>query len=385
MLIALRSGIGRISLDTPEYFDVVLPIDGVHGAVVLDYHFRKNLLFYADVNIDSIRTVDLTNYSNSKTIISTGLNTPNGLAVDWIAENIYFSDSGQKVIEVARLDGSFRKVLLRDNLDDPRAIILYPRLAYLFWADWSTPRIERCLFDGSDRKIILSFDIGFPTGLAIDFEAKRLFWADALQDKIESATFDGKNRAQVIPQASHPFGFTIYQNNIFYTDWYNKSVLKAQKKGGSNVIVEEIRHGLRGALDIRTVSKERQPYIDSEQNPCSKLNGDCSHLCLYAVKSYSCACSDSPDSTRSCRERKISLKDVPDMDQFDDNQDLRDRLLNRPKGFDKSENGKATRMVVLITTVLGVILLFVVIAIICKYLLIFFNFVLFIKKNNQNH
>lgn len=57
LLVALRSGIGRISLDTPEMFDVVLPIDGVHGAVVVDYHHKKNWLFYADVNADAIKRV----------------------------------------------------------------------------------------------------------------------------------------------------------------------------------------------------------------------------------------------------------------------------------------------------------------------------------------
>jgi hypothetical protein len=38
-------------------FDVVLPIDGVHGAVVVDYHHSKNWLFYADVNADAIKRV----------------------------------------------------------------------------------------------------------------------------------------------------------------------------------------------------------------------------------------------------------------------------------------------------------------------------------------
>ena len=55
LLIALRSGIGRISLDTAEMFDVVLPIDGVHGAVVVDFHHNKSWLFFADVNADAIK------------------------------------------------------------------------------------------------------------------------------------------------------------------------------------------------------------------------------------------------------------------------------------------------------------------------------------------
>lgn len=127
LLIALRSGIGRISLDTPDMFDVVLPIADVYGAVVLDYHFNQSKLFFADVNIDVIKMVDLKNTSNTKAIINTGLLTPNGIAIDWIANNLFWSDSGTKVIQVARLDGSYRKVILSEDMADPRSIIVYPK------------------------------------------------------------------------------------------------------------------------------------------------------------------------------------------------------------------------------------------------------------------
>lgn len=127
LLIALRTGIGRISLDTPDMFDVILPIADVYGAVVLDYHFNQSTLFYADVNIDVIKMVDLKNTSNTKAVISSDLSIPNGIAIDWIANNLFWSDSGTKVIEVARLDGTSRKVILSEDLADPRSIIIYPK------------------------------------------------------------------------------------------------------------------------------------------------------------------------------------------------------------------------------------------------------------------
>lgn len=96
-MVALRSGIGRVSLDTTDYFDIVLPIDDVQGSVVLDYHYNKSLIFYADVHIDAIRMIDMHNMSSTKTIISTGLNTPNGIAIDWLANNLYWSDTSAKV------------------------------------------------------------------------------------------------------------------------------------------------------------------------------------------------------------------------------------------------------------------------------------------------
>lgn len=98
LLIALRSGIGRVSLDTQELFDVVLPIEGTHGVVVLDYHFNQSEIYFADVNIDTINVVDMKNLTNIRTIISNGISIPNGIAVDWTANNLYWTDSANKVI-----------------------------------------------------------------------------------------------------------------------------------------------------------------------------------------------------------------------------------------------------------------------------------------------
>lgn len=166
----MRGAIGRISFDTDDMLDIVLPIDNVHAAIVLDYHYNKSKLYYADVNADVIKEVDLTNVKNAKNVISTGLKTTNGLAVDWIADNLYFSDTESSTIEVSRLDGSSRKVIVTENLNDPRSLAVFPQRGYLFFSDWAKPqRIERCFLDGSQRKIIVSTNLGFPTGLACDY------------------------------------------------------------------------------------------------------------------------------------------------------------------------------------------------------------------------
>lgn len=51
---------------------------------------------------------------------------PGGLAIDWIHDKLYWTDSGTSRIEVANLDGTHRKVLLWQNLEKPRAIALHP-------------------------------------------------------------------------------------------------------------------------------------------------------------------------------------------------------------------------------------------------------------------
>lgn len=307
LLIALRTGIGQISLDTPEMFDVVLPIEGVHGAVVIDFHYEQNLLFYADVNADAIKRVNMKNFNDVKTIVSTDLNTPNGIAVDWMANNIYWSDAHHKMIEVSRLDGSSRKTLINQTVLDVRSIIIYKY--FLFFSDWSDfPKIERSLLDGSDRRVLINSDLGYPTGLAIDFETRKLYWSDAMKDRIEMSDLDGKNRKRLM-HAEHPFGFTMTSHYFYYTDWYNKSVVRTSRHGSGNV--EEICRNLRGALDLRSVNTDRQPKYF---NPCSVNNGGCSHLCLYLGGTrYLCECPN--NSTRPCmREYKESSEKPPDND-----------------------------------------------------------------------
>ena len=63
--------------------------------------------------------------SQVEVVISHGLDTVDGLAVDSTGKKLYWTDTGNKHIEVAALDGTMRKVLIWKDLDSPRAIALY--------------------------------------------------------------------------------------------------------------------------------------------------------------------------------------------------------------------------------------------------------------------
>lgn len=63
--------------------------------------------------------------------ISTGLMTPEGIAVDWIYRNVYWTDTGVNTIEVASADGSMRKILVDKDLGKPRAIAVDPENGYV--------------------------------------------------------------------------------------------------------------------------------------------------------------------------------------------------------------------------------------------------------------
>ncbi len=55
-----------------------------------------------------------------------GLNSPAGLAVDWVSKKLYWTDAGTDRIEVSNLDGTMRTVLIWNELEKPRDIIVDP-------------------------------------------------------------------------------------------------------------------------------------------------------------------------------------------------------------------------------------------------------------------
>ena len=66
------------------------------------------------------------NGSALENVVMFGLESPEGMAVDWVAHNLYWADSETHRIEMARLDGTARKVLVWQDLDGPRSIALDP-------------------------------------------------------------------------------------------------------------------------------------------------------------------------------------------------------------------------------------------------------------------
>lgn len=71
-------------------------------------------------------------------IVKNELKKPNSIAVDWIADNIYWTDPERHLIEVARIDGSSRKILIDMDLDEPKCLEVMPSLGMLFWIDGGT-------------------------------------------------------------------------------------------------------------------------------------------------------------------------------------------------------------------------------------------------------
>jgi len=71
------------------------------------------------------------NGSDVRRVVQFGLSQPEGLAVDWIAHNLYWTDFGRGRVEMARLDGSSRLVVAWQDVR-PRAIAVDPMNGLIF-------------------------------------------------------------------------------------------------------------------------------------------------------------------------------------------------------------------------------------------------------------
>lgn len=95
----------------------------------------------------------------------------------------------------------------------------------------------------------------------------------------------GQDREVIADDLPHPFGLTQYQDYIYWTDWSQRSIERANKTSGQNRTV--IQGHLDYVMDILVFHSSRQ----GGWNACASTNGHCSHLCLAVpVSSFVCGC-----------------------------------------------------------------------------------------------
>ncbi|XP_077987906.1 low-density lipoprotein receptor-related protein 5-like [Glandiceps talaboti] len=223
---------------TEPYKAIPLPIPEVVNPVAIDYDFVDNMIYWTDANKREVYRARLD--GSEKETLAGGVQVPDGLALDLINHHVYWTDAGNPgKIERANLNGTEREVVIGENLEKPRAIIVDNVHGYVYWTDWSTSnaRIERVRLNGADRSIIVQTSLKWPNGLAIDFPTNKLYWIDASLEKIEFCDLDGQNRTVLVSLPdSHPFGLTVVGDYVYWTDWQRRQLSRADKKNGQNII-----------------------------------------------------------------------------------------------------------------------------------------------------
>ena len=178
------------------------------NTVAIDYDYLTECAFWSDITKygSSLRKLCRNNNDKTTEILNlVTLQNPDGLAVDWIGRNLYWCDKGSDTIEVANLDGKFRKILIHKDLQEPRALTVDPIHGYLYWTDWGDkPHIGRAVMDGSDQQVIIGKNLVWPNALTISYETEQLFFGDASLKYIAYSNLDGSNVRVVVSAANNP-------------------------------------------------------------------------------------------------------------------------------------------------------------------------------------
>ncbi|CAK9813981.1 Very low-density lipoprotein receptor [Anthophora quadrimaculata] len=296
LLITRRHDIRKIALDRLEMTSIV---KDTKMAAALDFVFRTGMIFWSDGSEKKIYKAPIDEGNERTVVIDDGLTTSDGLAVDWIYSHIYWTDSKKDTIELANFEGNMRKTLIRDRIQEPRAIALNPLEGWMFWTDWSDePRIEKAGMDGSHRTVIVDNDIQWPNGLTLDLIGKKIYWVDGKLNIIGSCNYDGSGVRTVLysPEVlRHPFSITTFEDYVYWTDWDKEAIFKANKFTGQSVKAVTSLRTLKYPMVVHVYHPYRQP---DGMNQCQAVNGHCSHLCLPAPRInsksplLSCACPD---------------------------------------------------------------------------------------------
>lgn len=200
-------------------------------------------------------------------------------------------------MEVLRLNTTFRRVLLKTQVDMPRHIVVDPRNRFLFWADYGqNPKIERALLDGTNRTVLVSSGIITPRGLALDRSTGYVYWVDDSLDMIARVNPHG-GETEIVRYGSRyptPYGITVFENSIIWVDRNLKKVFQASKEPGGTEQPAVIRDNINMLRDVTIFDQRTQPTSAQELdlNACIEANGGCAHFCfaLPGSRNKKCSC-----------------------------------------------------------------------------------------------
>ncbi|VEN33587.1 unnamed protein product [Callosobruchus maculatus] len=106
---------------------------------------------------------------------------PHSIVVDICKRYIYWTNPSKKpTIERAKLDGTDRQVLVSTSIISPEGLAIDYKAQRLYWADSRigsiAGRIESIGLDGEDRRVEVERNTMQPFGIAVDEEA--IYWTD---------------------------------------------------------------------------------------------------------------------------------------------------------------------------------------------------------------
>ncbi|XP_053362043.1 pro-epidermal growth factor [Clarias gariepinus] len=323
LLFANMVDVRSASVDGPESRSLINE-SKLSNIMAVDYDPVQNRVYFADIERGQIASVSLD--GGETEVLITDLVSPEGLAVDWINRNLYWTDRGLSSVSRCRLSSQDITVLIHDRLLQPRDMAVHPQAQMIFWTDLGFPvSVWRAGLDGEERTVLIGSGLVSPCGITVDQNTHTLYWSDIGAGRIEAAGLDGSHRHTLThEQAGRPFDVAVFEDTLWFSNWEDNHIYSLDKRTGSDAVrlsVDSVRpaslavvhplikhtgadlglHG-NGSCDGEWTDQLKNKFLNDEGSPphtekmlsdqgeCFSLSCDVSAQCVLEDGVSVCRC-----------------------------------------------------------------------------------------------
>eukprot|EP00731_Ephydatia_muelleri_P010819 Em0005g1405a len=245
-----------------------------HTVIALDVHYRLGLVFWISNEADSItsyvKMATLNSAVVNPSIISNGT-TLSALAVDWISDRVYWTNTNDRQIKVFDISTGSILVFMDTGYDtSPLGIAVDPIMGWIYWSDGQQQNIQRAsILNASWKQVIKQSSSPrcatkyWP--IALNITSQVLYWSISCYGMLEKM-FVGDVMSTIIQNTGGVVSSITYTSNwLWWSD--GKYIKKKDMNASTSDTVICISSDFVRISALQAVDKSRQPNVMPLANP----------------------------------------------------------------------------------------------------------------------
>ena len=147
-----------------------------------------------------------------------------------VANKMYWTDNGTEKIQRSNLDGSSVEDLVTTGLRSPHGIALDVSGGKMYWTDSGTVKIQRSNLDGSGVEDVVD---AFAFGIALDVSGGKMYWSKGYRKKIQRSNLDGSGVETLVDAFAFGIALDVSGGKMYWSGLV--SVIRRSNLDGSGV------------------------------------------------------------------------------------------------------------------------------------------------------
>ncbi|PNJ84179.1 EGF isoform 12 [Pongo abelii] len=231
----------------------------------MDFHYNEKRIYWVDLERQFLQRVFL-NGSRQERVCNIEKNV-SGMAINWINEEVIWSNHQEGIITVTDMKGNNSHVLL-SALKYPANIAVDPVERFIFWSSEVAGSLYRADLDGVEVRALLETSEKI-TAVSLDVLEKRLFWIqynrEGSNSLICSCDYDGGSvHINKHPTQHNLFAMSLFGDHIFYSTWKTKTIWIANKHTGKDMVRINLHSSFVPPGELKVVHPLAQPKAEDD-------------------------------------------------------------------------------------------------------------------------